>query len=121
MLTFHLKHHKPFSKDKLDRCYAKLYELSHSFCNSRINSADFRMFKNCNLAYKYFKPNSQIVLLKADKRTSFVELYKDDYINKIDNISNDKSKFIKLGRIDIADSTVKIEKYFQQKLRGWYN
>ena len=32
-------------------------------------------------------------------------------------ILDDKSKFIKLGLIEKADSTVKIEKAFQKKLR----
>ena len=34
----------------------------------------------------------------------------------MDNILNYKSKFIKFSQIDKADSTVKIEKSFQQKL-----
>ena len=65
---------------------ARLYDLSHSFNNSRNNSADIIMFKNCNLEYKSLKYNSQIVILKAYKRTYFVILNKDDYINKIDII-----------------------------------
>ena len=94
--------------------------MSHSLQNSRINNADFKMFKSCNLAYKSLKSNNQIVILKADKGTSFVILNKEDYINKMNAILDDKSKFIKLGPVEKADSTVKIEKAFQQKLRSWY-
>ena len=31
ILTGQLKHHKPFSQKKIDSCYAKLYDLSHSY------------------------------------------------------------------------------------------
>ena len=120
ILSGQLKHHKPFSQTKLDSCYAKLYDLSHSFHNSRINNADFKMFKNCNLAYKSLKSNTQIVILKADKGTSFVILNKEEYLNKMKTILDDKSKFIMLGPVEKADSTVKIEKAFQQKLRSWF-
>ena len=120
ILSGQLKHHKHFSRKKVDRCYARLYDQSHSFNNSRINSSDFRMFKNCNLAYKSLKSNSQIVILKADKGTSFVILNKDDYIIKMDTILEEKTKFIKLGPVDKAVSTTKIEKAFQEKLRSWF-
>ena len=36
------------------------------------------------------------------------------------DISEDKDKFIKLGPFERFDSTVKIERAFQLKLRGWY-
>ena len=78
------------------------------------------MFKICNLAYKSLKLNDKIVILKADKGTSFVILNKEDYINKVNYNLDDKSKFIKLGPIEKADLTVKIEKVFQKKLRSWY-
>ena len=74
------------------------------------------MFKNCNLAYKWLKSNSQLVILKVNIGISFVTLNKDDYINKMSTTLKATSKFIKLGPVDKADSTVKIEKAFQQKL-----
>ena len=65
---------KPHSQEKLDRCNAKLYDLSHSFNNIKVSDADFKMFKESNLAYKLLKSNPNIVILKADKGTSFVIL-----------------------------------------------
>ena len=41
------------------------------------------MFKECNLAYKSLKSNSQIVISKADKGSQFIILNKDDYNMKM--------------------------------------
>ena len=120
ILSGQLKHHKPLSQLKLDSCNAKLYSLSHSFTNIKCSSSDFRMFKDCNLAYKSLKSNKDIVILKADKGSSFVLLNLKDYLVKMNAVLDDKEKFIKLGPTDDFDSTVKIERAFQNKLRNWH-
>ena len=45
ILTGELKHCKPFSQNKLDRCHAELYDLSHFLQNTRIYIADFKIIK----------------------------------------------------------------------------
>jgi len=40
--------------------------------------------------------------LKADKGTSFVILNKEEYLNKMKTILDDKSKFIMLGPVEKA-------------------
>ena len=40
---------------------------------------------------------------------------------KMNTILDDKAKFVKLGTTDTADSTVKIERVFQLKLRKWFS
>ena len=85
ILSGQLRHHRPISQEKLDGCNAKLYSLSHSFTNVKCNSSDFRMFKDCNEAYKSLKSNPDIAILKADKGSSFV-LLKKDYLKKINDI-----------------------------------
>ena len=82
-----------FTKKKLDRCNAKFYDLTSEVNNIRVSKADFKMFKECNLAYKLLKSNPNIVILKADKDTSFVILNKPEYFNKMKAVLNDKTKF----------------------------
>ena len=82
---------------------------------------DLIMFKECILAYKSLKSNSTIIISKADKVSSFVILNEDDYIMKMNAILDDKTKFVKLGTTDTSDSTVKIERAFQLKLRKWFS
>ena len=120
ILSAQLKHHKPLCQEKLDICNAKLYSLSHSFTNIKYNSSDFRMLKDCNKAYISLKSNPDLVILKSDKGSSFVLLNKKDYLQKMDDILVDKDKFIKLGPFKNYDSTVKIERAFQLKLRSWF-
>ena len=95
---------------------AKLYSSSHSFTIIKCNSSDFRIYKECNKAYKSLKYNPNIVILKSDEGSSFVLLNKKDYLQKMDDILVYKGKFIKLGLFESCDSTVKIERAFQLKL-----
>ena len=45
ILVGQLKHQKPLSQEKLDRCNAKLCNLSHSFYNIKASNTNFRKFK----------------------------------------------------------------------------
>ena len=45
ILVGQLKHNKLFSQEKLGRCNAKLYELSHIFKKIKATNADFNMLK----------------------------------------------------------------------------
>ena len=74
-----------------------MQSLSHSFTNMKCNSSDFRMFKDCNEAYKSLKSNPDTVILKADNSSYFVLLNKKCYLMKMNDILLDKDKFIKLG------------------------
>ena len=60
-----------------------LYSLSLSFTYEKCNSSGFRMFKDCNEAYKPLKSNPDVVILKADKGSSFVCLNKKVYLEKM--------------------------------------
>ena len=116
-LAGQLHHHKPKSKEQLERLHAKLYDLAHGFCGTPIDLGDFRMRKECYNAYKLLGSNPNIVITKPDKGSGIVVLDRNDYISKMMLVLSDTSKFKSLGPASEFDFTAKIEGAFQRRLR----
>ena len=68
------------------------YDLCHSLNINKVTNADFRMFKECDLACKTLKINN--VTLKVDKVSELVVPNQVDYENKIKAFLNVKRKFL---------------------------
>ena len=119
VLAGQLNHHTPKSKEDLERCRARLYDLSHAYCGTPIDLKDFRMHKECFNAYKSLKNNPDIIICKQDKGSGIVILDRTDYVSKMADILSDRSKFIKIGPASRFDFTAKIENAICRRLRSW--
>ena len=64
-------------------------------------------------AAKKLRENPNIVIRKADKSQIYVILYKEHYLNKLNNILNDESKFEKLTRNPVDALKTKANKIIE--------
>ena len=116
VLYAQLDHHKPRSKEQLAALKARLSDLPHAYCGSRIDWGDFLITKECFLAIKSLRMNEDIIITKPDKGSGVVILNKNEYNDKMMTILNDTTKFLDLGPAISNDNTAKIEAQIQRRL-----
>ena len=116
ILLAQLSHHTPKDKDELSLLKAKLNQLAHSFCGSSIDSTKLLFDKDCLLAIKSLRSNKDILITKPDKGSGVVILNRFDYINKMETILSDTSKFEQLGPVKDFDKTASNETKIQRRL-----
>ena len=107
-------HHKPKTNDELILLKAKLNEVAHSFCGSPIDTSKFSVDNIRLHAIKSLRSNKAILITKPDKGSGVVILNKSDYMNKIECILSDISKFKLLGPVSEFDKTGKNQAKLQR-------
>ena len=74
------------------------------------------MHKECFRAINSLRKNDDIIITKPDKDSDLLLLNKSDYLNKINKILDDQSKFKRLGPVASNDNTANIESRLQKRL-----
>ena len=72
-------------------------------------------------AIKSLHSNDQILIKKPDKGSGVVISNRSDYIQKMGNILNDKTKFLNMGSVNLHDNTAKNEQKLQKRLLDLVN
>ena len=111
-----LLHHSASSVEQRTALKVRLADLAHLYCVSTINSRDFTMRKECFHAINRLRKNDDIIITKPDKGSGVVLLNKSDYVDKMNKILNDQSKFKRLGLVTSNDNTASIESRIQKRL-----
>ena len=107
---------KPISSNKLNSLKAKLSDLAQVYCGTSVDLSDLNMHKEHFQAIKSLRSNEQIPITKPDKRSGVVILNRTDYIQKMGNILDDKTKFINMGCANLHNNTAKNEQTLQKRL-----
>ena len=100
---------------------AKMYDLSHAFCGTPVDVADFRKRPKFYEAYDSLKCNADIILTRSCNGSNLLILDHDKYNSKMLQILSTNSKFIKLRSASKLDFTAKSELAFQQKPPKYIN
>ena len=116
VLAAQLKHHKPISTHLVSRCKSRLNELAYGYSTSQVDRSDFLMNLSCFNVVKSLRNNKNIVICKQDKGNGIVVLDFKDYVDKMHNILDEKSKFELVGSFDKYDNTQTIETRIRNKL-----
>ena len=74
------------------------------------------MHKECFRAINRLRKNDDIIITKPDKGSGVVLLNKSDYVDKMNEILDDQSKFKRLGPVSSNDNTASIESRLQKRL-----
>ena len=74
------------------------------------------MHKECFRAINSLGKNDDIIITKPDKGSGVVLLTKSDYVDKLNKILDDQSKFKRLGPVSSNDNTASIESRLQKRL-----
>ena len=74
------------------------------------------MHKKCFRAINSLRKNDDIIITIPDKGSGVVFLDKSDYVDKMNEIVDDQSKFKRLGPVSSNDNTVSIESCLQKRL-----
>ena len=97
-LWVQLLHHSASSVEQHTTLKARVANLAHLYCDSIIDSRDFTMHKECFRAINRLRKNDYIIVIKPDKGSGVVLLNKSDYVDKMNEILDDQSKFKDLFR-----------------------
>ena len=111
-----LLHHSASSVEQRTALKARLADLAHLYSDSTIDSRDFTMHKECFRAINRLRKNDDIIVTKPDKGSGVVLLNKSDYVDKMNKILDDQSKFRRLGPVSSNDNTAIIESRLQKRL-----
>ena len=74
------------------------------------------MHKECFRAINSLRKNNDIIVTKPDKGSGVVLLNKSDYVDKMNKILDDQSKFKRPGPASSNDNTASIESRLQKRL-----
>ena len=94
---------------------ARLADLAHLYCDSTIDSRDFTMHKKCFRAINMLRKND-IIITKPHKDFGVVLLNKSGYVDKMNKILDDQSKYKRLSPVSSNDNTASIESRLQKRL-----
>ena len=111
-----LLHHSAGSVEQRTALKAQFADFAHLYCDSTIDSRDFTMHKECFRAINSLRKNDDIIITEPDKGSGVVLLKKSDYVDKINKILDDQSKFKRLGPVSRNDNTASIESRLQKRL-----
>ena len=107
---------QPTSTADCSALKAKLVHLAHTVCGVSIDSGDMSMYRQHLRVVKTLKSNQEIIITRPDKGKGVVILNKADYINKMNALLSDTSKFEMLGPVSTHDKTSKNEQTLQKYL-----
>ena len=112
-----LLHHNASSVEQSTSLKARLANLPHLHSDSTIDSRDFTpMHKECFRAINGLRKNDDIIITKPDKSSVVVLLNKSDYVDKMNEILDDQSKFKRLRSVSSNDNTASVELHLQKRL-----
>ena len=74
------------------------------------------MHKKCFCAINRLRKNDDIIITKPHKGSSIVLLNKSNYVDKINEVLDDQSKFMRLGAVSSTHNTASIESHLQKWL-----
>ena len=86
----------------------RLADLANELINTTVNFNVFLWQKNHFEVAKYLKRNFDILITRPDKGAGVAILIRTDYITKMATISDDTTKFQKIGDLSF-DDTHKLE------------
>ena len=106
------------SASSVEHCAALIAQLAfvHLYCDSTIDSRDFTMHKECFCAINRLQKSDVIIIIKPDKDSGVALLNKSNYVDKLNEILDDQSKFKRLGPVSSNDNTASIESRLQKQL-----
>ena len=104
-----LDYHRASSENAQSSLKARLTDLAHLYCGGETDSRDFAFHGECFRALNSLRSDENIVITKPDKGSGVVILNKNDFIDKMQIILDDSSKFVKLGPASSNDNTANIE------------
>ena len=100
-----LLHHSASSVKQRIALKARLADHVHLYCDSTIDSCDFTMHKERFRSINSLRKNNDIIVTKPDKGYGVVLLNKSDYVDKMNKILDNQSKFKRLGPVSSNDNT----------------
>ena len=110
--------HQSVSEESLVNCRTELQYLSTKAVSLKPDHSSFSLSKEHLKSLSELKRNKDIIITRPDKGRATVILSKRDYLEKMDHVLGDESKFLRLGPVSQFDRTIKIETELQQYLKG---
>ena len=81
-----------------------------------VNKLHKEMHEECFRAINRLQKNDDVIITEPDKDFNVVLLNKSNYVDKINEILDNQSKFKRLGPVSSNDNTASIESRLQKRL-----
>ena len=113
-LLFNELHHNfvATSEESVISLKSKLAGYAYTYSETDVRKLSSNFHKEHFKALKSLRSNGNIVITKPDKGNSVCILDRNVYYDKMKNVLNDQSKFLKLGPVNKYDKTALHEKKF---------
>ena len=111
-----MDHHRALLENEHSSLKARFTDLAHLYCGGEIDSRDVAFHRECFRALNSLYSNENIVIIKPDKGSGVVILNKNDFIDEMQVILEDPSKFVKLAPASSNDNTANIKSKLQKRL-----
>ena len=114
--------YRQISEEEADTCRARLVDIAETTYRTappppqkkkQVFSRETTLANNQST-----ENNKDLVITRPDKGKGVVIMKKSDYIAKMNDVLNDKSKFIRLGPVSEMDHTAHAETSMQNLLRS---
>ena len=110
----------PNSQEAKLQCKATLADLSQKYAGSKADRTDFPLDTDHLKALNGLKKRHDIIITRPDKGNGVVVLDRSDYLEKMEMILSDTTKFQRIGDAEGNDNTLKQERALQAfLLREW--
>lgn len=112
---------EPVSNEALMQCKSSLQYISHKMSVTKPDLKSFSMTREHTKALRALRRNDDIVICRPDKGRATVVLDKADYVEKMNTILRDETKFEMIGPVREHDRTFKIEEQLQDYLKALFD
>ena len=117
MLQQQISQFKPVSKSAAEGSKSELAAVAREFASSKPEMKGFSLHREHRNVLRDLRANENLVITRPDKGRATAIITKEVYVEKMMDILNDQSKFIRLGPCERYDRTAKIEESLQAYLK----
>ena len=116
-----LSEFRPCSDTQKSLCAAKLRSIAEEHATQQPDRKSFSLSREHLKALRDLRARKDIIITRPDKGRATVIITKEQYHTKMATILDDRSKFVKLGPVQIHDRTIAIESDIIKYLRKLRN
>ena len=103
----------PVTEERKHDCRTAMAEICRQYTNQKPDTRGYPLNKQHFDTIRELRKNNEIIITRPDKGNGVVLLSRDDYVQKMETILSDLTKFCRIGKVEEHDRTVQQERALQ--------
>ena len=103
----------PVTEERKHGCRTAMAEICRQYTNQKPDTRGYLLNKQHFDTIRELRKNNEIIITRPDKGNGVVLLSRDDYVQKMETILSDSTKFCRIGKVEEHDRTVQQERALQ--------